>query len=372
MHAVRLLQTNIEKSCPNIHKKRSVCLFEVVGSLIDCGKLWISALGRSLKNHTTAKHNIKKVDTLVGNRKLHDERDCFYNYVATTLIGTKTRPIIIVDWSPVSADCKHYFLRASVTGIGRSMTIYEEVHLQKHYANNTIHTHFLRKLRSILPENCHPIVVIDAGFRNTWFRLITKLGWDFIGRVRFQTLIKIGDEDWVYVKCLYPKATTTPKYLNRATVARANPLNADLYIYKERSKGRIKKTLQGVKCQSGNSKKYAKGAKEPWIIITSLPKGLNTAKKIIKIYKLRMQIEGAFKDIKNKRYGFRLPESGTKSIERLEDLILIALLATVVAWLAGQVAISNKWHYQIQANTVRTIPVLSIMFIGLHILKHLT
>ncbi|WP_154694948.1 IS4 family transposase, partial [Legionella pneumophila] len=254
MHAVRLLQTNIKKSCPNIHKKRSVCLFEVVGSLIDCGKLWISALGRSLKNHTTAKHNIKKVDTLVGNRKLHDERDCFYNYVATTLIGTKTRPIIIVDWSPVSADCKHYFLRASVTGIGRSMTIYEEVHLQKHYANNTIHTHFLRKLRSILPENCHPIVVIDAGFRNTWFRLITKLGWDFIGRVRFQTLIKIGDEDWVYVKCLYPKATTTPKYLNRATVARANPLNADLYIYKERSKGRIKKTLQGVKCQSGNSK----------------------------------------------------------------------------------------------------------------------
>ncbi|HFF3631523.1 hypothetical protein OQJ02_11835 [Legionella sp. PATHC032] len=55
-----------------------------------------------------------------------------------------------------------------------------------------------------------------------------------------------------------------------------------------------------------------------------------------------MQIEGAFKDIKNKRYGFRLPESGTKSIERLENLILIALLATVVAWLAGQVAISNK------------------------------
>ncbi|ADG25732.1 hypothetical protein [Legionella pneumophila] len=67
-------------------KYSSVCLFEVVSSLIDCGKLWISALGKGLKNHTTAKHNIKKVDTLVGNRKLHDERDCFYNYVATTLL----------------------------------------------------------------------------------------------------------------------------------------------------------------------------------------------------------------------------------------------------------------------------------------------
>jgi hypothetical protein len=135
--------------------------FEVVGSLIDCGKLWISALGRGLKNQTTAKHNIKKVDTLVGNRKLHDERDCLNNYVATTFIGTKTRPIIIVDWSPVSVDCKHYFLRVSVAGIGRSMTIYEEVHPQKNYANNTIH-----------PENCRPIVVTDAGFRNTCLGLL--------------------------------------------------------------------------------------------------------------------------------------------------------------------------------------------------------
>lgn len=63
MHAVRLLQTTIEKSCPIIHKKRSDCLFDVVSALIDSGKLWISALGRGVKNQTTSKHNIKKVDT---------------------------------------------------------------------------------------------------------------------------------------------------------------------------------------------------------------------------------------------------------------------------------------------------------------------
>ena len=61
MHAARLLQTMSEKSCPTIHKKRSGCLFEVVTSLIDCGQLWISALGRNIRNETTAKHNIKKV-----------------------------------------------------------------------------------------------------------------------------------------------------------------------------------------------------------------------------------------------------------------------------------------------------------------------
>ena len=39
MHAVKLLQTMIEKSCPEIHQKRVNCLFEVATSLIDCGKL---------------------------------------------------------------------------------------------------------------------------------------------------------------------------------------------------------------------------------------------------------------------------------------------------------------------------------------------
>lgn len=371
MHAVRLLQTNIEKSCPIIHKKRSQCLFDVVTSLIDSGKLWISALGRGIENQTTSKHNIKKVDTLVGNRNLHDEREYLYKYVADTWIGSKKRPVIIVDWSPIAGDCKHYFLRASVTGIGRAMTIYEEVHAQEHYANNTVHKHFLKKLGTILPIGCRPIVVTDAGFRNTWFTQINKLGWDFIGRIRHQTLIKMEDAYWVDVRQLHSKATATPKYLGQVTVAKANPMDANLYIFQGKSKGRIKKTIQGEKCCSSNSKKYAKGAKEPWVIVTSLADSHTTAKKVMKLYKLRMQIESAFKDIKNKRYGFRLPESGTKNIIRLENLIVIALLAMVAVWLAGQVGLMNKWQYQLQANTVRHTAVLSITFLGLHILRHL-
>jgi hypothetical protein len=370
MHAVKLLQKNIEKSCSIRHKKRSQCLFDVVLSLINCGKLWISALGRGMANQTTPKHNIKKVDALIGNKKLHKERDGLYSYVAKTWIGTLKRPVIIIDWSPVAADCKHHFLRASVTGIGRAMTLYEEVHAQKYYANTNIHKHFLRKLSTILPRECKPIIITDAGFRNTWFSQITALGWDFVGRVRHQTLIKIEDSEWTDVRQLHPKATATPKYLGQVTVAKANPIDMHLYTFREKSKGRIKKTIQGEKCRSSNSKKYAKGAKEPWVLVTSLPQHHTTAKKVMKLYKLRMQIESAFKDIKNKRYGFRLPESGTKDIMRLENLVLVALLAMVSTWLAGQVGLINKWQYQIQANTVRDVAVLSITFLGLHILRN--
>lgn len=371
MHAVKLLQKNIEKSCSILHKKRAQCLFDVVLSLITCGKLWISALGRGIVNETTPKHNIKKVDTLIGNTKLHKERDSLYSYVAKNWIGALKRPIILIDWSPVAADCKHHFLRASVTGIGRAMTVYEEVHTQKYYANNNVHKNFLKKLSTILPIECKPIIVTDAGFRNPWFLQITALGWDFIGRVRHQTLIRIEDSEWMDVRMLHPKATATPKYLAKATVAKKNPLEMNLYLFQGKSKGRIKKTIQGDKCRSSNSKKYAKGAKEPWVLVTSLPQHHTTAKKVMKLYTLRMQIEGAFKDIKNKRYGFRLPESGTKDIMRLENLILVALLAMVATWLAGQVGLINKWQYQIQANTVRDVAVLSITFLGLHILRNI-
>jgi hypothetical protein len=373
MHAIQLLQKNTEKSCPEIHIKRSQCLFEVVTSLIDCGKLWISALGRSIKNQTTSKHNIKKVDTLVGNEQLHRERKLYYQYVASTFIGNKKRPMVIVDWSPISGDCQHYFLRASVTGKGRSMTIYEEVHELKYYANYGVHKNFLNILASILPVGCRPIVITDAGFRNTWFSLIAKLNWDFIGRLRYNTFVQTeSDGTWDNVRTLHSKATNTPKYLGLVKVARNNPMEMKMYMVFGKDKGRIKKTRLGIKCQSSNSKKYAKGAKEPWVIVTSLLHQHNAAKKIIGLYKLRMQIEGSFRDIKNKRYGFRLPESGTKNTKRLENLILIALLATVAVWLAGQVAITNKWHYQVQANTVRDTAVLSIAFIGLHVLRNLS
>ncbi|MCW8399152.1 hypothetical protein OQJ26_10145 [Legionella sp. PATHC038] len=62
---------------------------------------------------------------------------------------------------------------------------------------------------------------------------------------------------------LHSKAIATPKYLGQATVAKANPMNVELYIYHGKNKGRIKKTIQGEKCRSSNSKKYAKGANEP-------------------------------------------------------------------------------------------------------------
>jgi hypothetical protein len=55
----------------------------------------------------------------------------------------------------------------------------------------------------------------------------------------------------------------------------------------------------------------------------------------MRAYSRRMQIEVAFRDLKNHRWGFALRYARTKNAKRLEIVLLIALLATFVLWLMG-------------------------------------
>jgi hypothetical protein len=101
-------------------------------------------------------------------------------------------------------------------------------------------------------------LVTDAGFRNTWFSLIQEQGWDFIGRLRYNTFVKMkSDGDWQNVRSLHAQATQTPKYLGRVSVARRNPLEVNMYLILKKQKGRFNKTKHGKKCISGNSNKYS-------------------------------------------------------------------------------------------------------------------
>jgi hypothetical protein len=43
-----------------------------------------------------------------------------------------------------------------------------------------------------------------------------------------------------------------------------------------------------------------------WLLIFLLPKGMNAPKKVVKLYRYRMQIEEGFRDTKNHQYGLEL------------------------------------------------------------------
>ena len=77
-----------------------------------------------------------------------------------------------------------------------------------------------------------------------------------------------------------------------------------------------------------------------------------------------MQIEETFRDLKSHRWGFALRYARCNTAKRLEILLLLGTLATLVAWLVGLAGRTMQWNWQLQANTIRKRQVLSTFFIG--------
>jgi hypothetical protein len=369
MHVVKLLHTLVKKSCVGIHSKRLSALFIAVISLTLGGKLTIAGIGRSLKSGAKAKNKIKQVDRLVGNGKLHAERLQFYNFAGKLVLNQAKNPPIIIDWSGLP-NLNYYLLRAAVPTQGRALTIYEEVHPKKKQNNHTVHKKFLKNLRGILPQECKPIIITDAGFHSPFFHEVQKLGWNWVGRIRNLTKYRtLSSEKWISCKALYGKASKVPQFICESILSKSTPIDCFLFLFKGKKKGRIAKNKFGVRRKGNTSKVCAKANKEPWVLATSLQGGKNIAKKVVQLYKQRMQIEESFRDIKNSRLGFSFKESQTYKPSRFEILLLIAMLAMLAVCILGKAAEYRNLQYEFQANTIRHRTVLSLFFLGCQVIR---
>jgi hypothetical protein len=86
------------------------------------------------------------------------------------------------------------------------------------------------------------------------------------------------------------------------------------------------------------------------------------------LYKKRMQIEEAFRDLKNTRNGFSLRQCRSFQPERLNVALLIAALAMLILWIFGVATKKRNLHYAFQTNTEKHSDVLSVIFIGWQVL----
>jgi hypothetical protein len=221
----------------------------------------------------------------------------------------------------------------------------------------------------MLPPDCRPIVVSDAGFRTPWFKEVEALGWDWVGRIRNRHQVQLcGEAAWIPCKRLYDKATSTPRALGQARLTQNNPITCRLVLYKGKPKGRVHLNRLGQASRSSHNRKHAQSQREPWLLGTSLPEGFKHAEKVVKLYALRMKIEEAFRDVKSTRFGLSLELHRTYQVERLQNLLLIATLALMVAWLMGKATELTGQHRHYQANTVRNRVVLSTIFVGLKVI----
>ena len=370
MHATQIINTHLKKMCQGIHKKRMMALMSMIEACIYGKKLSVTGLGRAIKNTVYEKHNIKRADRLMGNLALNQERGVLYRTMAKWIIGNHKQPIILVDWSDLSADRSYHLLRASLPVGGRALTLYDEVHPETKQGNGQIEKRFLKRLQELLPESCCPIIITDAGYRTPWFNAVQDLGWDFVGRVGGHTMITPQSKaDWIRVERIFETATTKPSYLGFIDLVKRNPLACHAYLVQKKKQNRVKKTVFGKRCEMKHSESNAKRERTPWLIVTSLTGGAAITKRVMNLYKTRMQIEEGFRDIKNSRWGFSLDEARVSTTYRYENLLLVGALVTFAVWLTGKVAEIKQLIRQYQANTIKKRNVLSTFYLGCRVLN---
>ena len=363
MHAEAFLHKLLDGS---IHKLRIKLLQIAVIALIKTKVLKLTALGRALDSQIQERSGIRKIDRLLGNLFFQKNYAQIYKAIIKAVVCSKKRIILIVDWTKLPNVGMHC-LRAALAVEGRAITLYEEMHPKKKEGTHAVHKRFLRQLKALLPEGCEAIIVTDAGFKNPWFKEVSKLGWDYLGRVRGKTTYDSGRG---YKPCedLHRVATARAKSLGETYLSKKSPLLTNFYIVKQELKGRKKRRKDGKVSHHKDSKNYGRSRREPWLLVSSL-KGDARAKEVVGLYKKRMTIEESFRDMKSSQYGFSMEENKTIKPKRLIVWLMLAALASLLAWVVGHAAEQMKIHYQFQANTIRCRRVLSFFYLGCQIIR---
>ena len=368
MNVEKLLHKLVSKSSSSLHKSRIKALSVNVDSLLHGQRLSVTGLGRASRRQIAAKHAIKQSDRLVGNAHLFAERLEFYRALCHQLIHHK-HPRILIDWSDLSDDRAWVILRASLVMDGRAITLFEQVHQLKNYGNRKKQHQFLTQLAELLPHDCQPIIITDAGFLVPWFKAVEALGWYWVGRLRSNIMIRSDQNQWVKGQELHNQATRRVKSIMSTHIAQSNPIKAHVYYQKEPAKHRKYRTKLGNIARSRHSLKNARRGSQPYLIATNLPTQKASPRNVIALYKTRMQIEESFRDMKSHQFGFSLRYSKTRDKQRLCNLLLIAMLASFILYIIGLLAEKNKQHLKFQANTIRQRRVLSLAYRALQVIK---
>ena len=346
-----------------MHGHRREALIASVESLLSGSTATVTSIGRGLLSSAQEKHNIKRSDRLLSNPHLQSETFSIYQHVALRLISVNTRPVILVDWSDLDEYKRHFLIRATMVSQGRGLCLYEEVHTIKTKEKSSTHNHFLGQLVNILPEGCCPIIVTDAGFKTPWFRAVLEQGWDFVGRSRCPNYYSLDSKRWHNIKTLYETATPRARSFS-GHIARHNPFACQIVVVKQKHKGRKSLNRSGTPKRSKTSLTHQKSAHEPWVLSTSLPLSSTLATQVLNIYRLRMQIEENFRDMKSHRFGQGFEDNRTRNINRMAVLILLTTLTHWILMLLGMMTKLENQHRQFQANSIKTVNVLSLQFIG--------
>jgi len=369
MPARRLCQDFFRDALGTFHKYRQNALMDATTALVTGATLTLTSIGRFLPGGAQVKNKIKRVDRLLGNESLQQDVPVIFNNIISMLTSRLSLCVIAVDWSGYPSQ-EYHVLRASLICDGRSIPLLSHIAPSSKQNNSSIQQTFLDALASAINPGTKVVIITDAGFKNAWFRHIKSLGWDFVGRIRGNTQLRLESKGSAWLRPADITAGSSPEHLGAGTLSQAAYAQCDghFYIQKTKPKGRKHKR---ARCRIRRSKQVRCGrsaAKEPWLLFSSTAEF--KPREVMKLYSRRMQIEQNFRDEKSERFGFGLRASYSRTEGRILVLSLLATLSMIVLWLLGYYAESKGLHLRYQANSVKSRRVISFLTLAENVLRH--
>mgnify|MGYP001090081928 CR=1 FL=1 len=362
MSASLVCQTFLQKSLAGLHAYRRQALIDAVCALMTGGKLTLISIGRHLPRHTSMKHNIKRIDRLLGNPRLHNELFSVYCAAVHHLLRGMTRCVIAVDWSGCCSRDFHT-LRAALLYDGRAIPLFNYLVPEHRLGHPEEQTRFLAQPAQILGARQQVIIVTDAGFALPWITAVRAQGWDVISRIRGHRrfCLDAQPERWDTPADIADRADSAPRHLGAGWLGRDlrkrgnAPFYGQFYLYRQPA-GRPRNPRPNF---GAETRRHRALHQEPWLLVSSLTD--KKAAQIIRLYRQRMQIEQNFRDDKSPRYGAAWRESLSHGLQRISVLCLLSTLAAQCLWLVGFYAEHRQWHRGMQSNSTRHRRVLSFI-----------
>jgi hypothetical protein len=343
-----------------VHAVRLGTVVKLVEGIVLGGRLSPATIGRSIRGSALPKHEIKRVDRLLGNPKMSGGRSFLFLAIAHRLLRGAERPVILVDWTQACGT--HVALVAAVPIGGRALPIYVEVHSLKKLGNAAVERRFLRGLKAIVPPECQCLVVTDAGFKGPFFSEVLDCGWDFLGRVRGTTKAVSTTGETISKEQFYARASITPVELGAFGLFVKQQIPCRLVLVRKRRRPGPKRPAPACK----EERELRQSALDPWLLATSLSDG--DAAHVVRLYAKRMQIEETFRDAKSHRFGWSLGTVRLSTPQRAAVLLTLAAVAFLVITLIGMAVERSGLHRAYQANT-ETRRVLSLLVLATAFLR---
>jgi hypothetical protein len=367
-HARKIVQGFVHKHLSLIHAARRELLCAAVSAVMGGHLLSLSRLARALMGQSNQKAALKRVDRLMGNQRIGQEAQVVGAALLRTLCQVGRPLVIAVDWSAVCPAGAFVELRAVATrtGMGRGLTIYQQVYPEKKLGNARAERALLEELHGWMPAGVQVIIITDAGFRRPWFTQVERLGWSWIGRIRAGVCVSRDGTHWDQSHVWFAKATGKACRWSDCWLTVRFRFACDMVLYRRHTVGGKRYGRAGHGSTPKARREAKASAREPWLLTHSPQLRTLRAEEIVALYGLRMQIEENFRDSKSTDLGMGLELSQSRSAPRLHALLLIGTLAAFLLWHIGQLAEAEGLHLRFKATT-RVARELSIITLAKHL-----